>query len=116
MRSTRAIGIELTSAYARRRPLTSSSVRCDPSPRIDTVDAPSPPPLLTDGLVAAPAIATAYVLLPLAALARAFGPSLTEDALLPLVVARTLWLATFILFLAVYAPMLLRSRPDGKPG
>ncbi len=67
-------------------------------------------------MVAAPAIATAYVLLPLAALARAFGPSLTEDALLPLVVAGTLWLATFILFLAVYAPMLLRSRPDGKPG
>lgn len=66
-------------------------------------------------MAAAPAIATAYVLLPLAALARAFGPSLSEDALLPLVVAGTLRLATFVLFLVVYAPILLGSRPDGKP-
>jgi len=47
---------------------------------------------------------------------RAFGHSLTEDALLPLAVAGTLWLATFVLFLVVYAPILLLSRPDGKPG
>ncbi|HYF08255.1 MAG TPA: NnrS family protein [Acetobacteraceae bacterium] len=57
----------------------------------------------------------AYLLLPLAALTRAFGP-----ALLPSTVAYGLaggfWVAAFGLFLAVYGPMLLRPRADGKPG
>jgi uncharacterized protein involved in response to NO len=67
-------------------------------------------------LVAAPPIVAAYVLLPLAALARAFGPALTGGGLAPLVLAGMFWLAGFGLFLLVYAPILLRPRADGKPG
>lgn len=67
-------------------------------------------------LVAAPPIVAAYGLLPLAALARAFGPLLGGDPVVPLAVAATLWVAAFMLFLRVYAPVLLCPRPDGKPG
>jgi uncharacterized protein involved in response to NO len=67
-------------------------------------------------LVASPLTVAAYVLLPLAALARVFGPALIEDGLLPLILAATLWLAGFAMFLLAYAPILLRPRADGKPG
>jgi uncharacterized protein involved in response to NO len=67
-------------------------------------------------LVAAPPIVVAYALLPLAALVRAFGPHLCGNAMAPLAVAAALWIAAFALFLLVYAPILLRPRPDGKPG
>ena len=67
-------------------------------------------------LVAAPPIVVAYALLPLAALVRAFGPRLCGNAMAPLAVAAALWIAAFALFLLVYAPILLRPRPDGKPG
>lgn len=67
-------------------------------------------------LVASPATVAAYVLLALAALARAFGPALTGGGIAPLAVAGAFWLAAFGLFLAVYAPILLRPRADGKPG
>src|SRR5918997_800392 len=49
----------------------------------------------------------AYVLLTLAALARAFGPVLLPGSLVPLAAAGALWVAAFALFLAVYAPILL---------
>jgi uncharacterized protein involved in response to NO len=66
-------------------------------------------------LVAAPPTVLAYVLLALAAPMRAFGPSLVPG-LLPLVLAAALLVAAFLLFLWVYAPILLRARADGKPG
>ncbi len=58
-----------------------------------------------------------YGLLTAAAAVRVFGP-----ALLPfpytaiLVMAAALWTAAFALFLAVYAPILLSPRADGRPG
>lgn len=56
-----------------------------------------------------------YVLLPLAALARAFGPLVLPGSA-GLALAGALWLAAFALFLWGFAPMLLAPRPDGKPG
>ncbi|MCY1450583.1 hypothetical protein D9M71_674040 [compost metagenome] len=64
-RSIRAIGMEFTSTAPlalemvpiQRLPSTSTSERFTPRPRRSTVAAPAPPPLLTCGLVAAPAMA-----------------------------------------------------------
>jgi uncharacterized protein involved in response to NO len=68
-------------------------------------------------LVVSRPIVAAYGLLAAAAVVRVFGA-----ALLPLpyteviVLAAALWTAAFVLFLWVYAPMLLSPRVDGKPG
>jgi len=68
-------------------------------------------------LVVSRPIVGAYGLLAAAAVVRVFGA-----ALLPLpytaviVLAAALWTAAFVLFLWVYAPMLLRPRVDGKRG
>lgn len=68
-------------------------------------------------LIVDPVIALAYLLLTAAALVRVFGL-----AVLPLpypaiiVLAALLWTAAFGLFVAIYAPMLLSPRVDGKPG
>jgi uncharacterized protein involved in response to NO len=67
-------------------------------------------------LVASPATIAAYVLVALAALVRVFGPGLTGDPLVPLVLAATFWVAGFGLFLLAFGPILLRPRPDGEPG
>ena len=68
-------------------------------------------------LVASRPTVLAYALLPLAALARAFGPVLLPDsALATLAVAGALWVAAFALFLVAFAPILVRPRADGKPG
>lgn len=67
-------------------------------------------------LVAAPATVAAYVLIPLAALVRAFGPAVCGPSLEPLMLAGALWVLGFACFLVVYAPVLLLSRPDGKSG
>ena len=61
--------------------------------------------------------AYAYALLTAAAAVRVFGPGwlalpYTEVVLL----AAALWTAAFVLFLMVYAPILLSPRLDGKPG
>lgn len=62
-------------------------------------------------------IAAAYGLLAMAAVVRVFG-----FALLPLdyptvvLLAGILWLAAFIPYVVVYAPILLRPRADGRPG
>jgi uncharacterized protein involved in response to NO len=66
-------------------------------------------------LVAAPPTVLAYVLLALAALTRGFAPVLA-GGLLPLAVAGALWVLAFALFLIEHTPVLLRPRPDGKPG
>lgn len=68
-------------------------------------------------LVVARPTVWAYGLLTAATAVRVFGP-----AWLPLpyfsvvLLAATLWTAAFVLFLAVYAPILLSPRVDGKPG
>jgi uncharacterized protein involved in response to NO len=56
-----------------------------------------------------------YVLLPLAALARAFGPAVLPGAT-GVALAGALWLAAFALFLWGFAPILIAPRADGKPG
>jgi uncharacterized protein involved in response to NO len=68
-------------------------------------------------LIVARSIAYAYGLLTTAAAVRVFGP-----AVLPLpytmvvTLAAAFWTAAFVLFLRVYAPILLSPRADGKPG
>ncbi|WP_439580578.1 NnrS family protein [Elioraea sp.] len=66
-------------------------------------------------LVASPLAAAAYVLIPAAALLRAFGAEILPY-MAALAVAGTAWLAGFTLFLIAFAPMLIAPRPDGKPG
>ena len=59
----------------------------------------------------------AYGLLTAAAATRVFGPELLPMAYTQVVLlAGGLWTAAFVLFLGVYAPILLSPRADGKPG
>ncbi|HEV2285536.1 MAG TPA: NnrS family protein [Steroidobacteraceae bacterium] len=59
----------------------------------------------------------AYGLLAAAALARVFGPAMLPLPYLgDILLAAALWTVAFLLFLAVYAPILLSPRADGKPG
>jgi uncharacterized protein involved in response to NO len=68
-------------------------------------------------LVAAPAIAVAYVSLVLAVAVRVFGPQLLPSAYVTvMLIAGALWVLTFLLFVVIYAPVLLRPRVDGKTG
>ncbi len=67
-------------------------------------------------LVATPATVAAYVLLLAAALLRVFSSLAGEAALAVLMAAALCWVAGFVLFLVVYAPMLMGPRADGKPG
>jgi uncharacterized protein involved in response to NO len=68
-------------------------------------------------LVAAKPIVAAYLLLTLAAIVRVFGPlaapSMVQNTW---TVAGALWIAAFLIYCAVYAPILLRQRIDGLPG
>lgn len=66
-------------------------------------------------LVAPPAVALAYLLVPLSALLRAFGPALLP-ATAAFCLAGVAWIGAFAIFVAVFAPMLVTRRPDGKPG
>jgi Uncharacterized protein involved in response to NO len=62
-------------------------------------------------------IAIAYGLLALAALVRVFLPSVPGIEYVRTVELSALaWLAAFALFVAVYTPILVRPRADGKPG
>ena len=66
-----------------------------------------PPPIMT----------LAFIAITLAALARVALPLLFPAAYTQVMtVAGLVWIAAFGLFVAVYAPMLLRPRVDGKPG
>lgn len=66
-------------------------------------------------LIASPMTVAAYVALTLAAVLRVTGP-LLPDYQGALAAAGGLWTVAFLLFLIVYAPILLRPRPDGVPG
>jgi uncharacterized protein involved in response to NO len=68
-------------------------------------------------LAAAKPIVAAYVLVTLAAVTRVFAPVVAPA--MPQItwtVAGILWLAAFLLYCAVYAPILSRPRIDGRPG
>jgi uncharacterized protein involved in response to NO len=68
-------------------------------------------------IVAAKPTVVAYVLVNLAALVRVLGPMLAPDlAIVATVVAGFLWTAAFATFTAVYAPILIAPRADGRPG
>ncbi len=68
-------------------------------------------------LVAHKAVAVAYGLVSLAALARVAGPALLPTAYIEVIMASGgLWTAAFAIFVAVYFPVLTQPRRDGKPG
>jgi uncharacterized protein involved in response to NO len=68
-------------------------------------------------LVVSRAVAVAYVLITIAALARTLGVAfLPSHYLFTLAIAAVAWTASFAIFLAVYAPILWRPRVDGKAG
>lgn len=67
-------------------------------------------------LLAKPATVAAYVLLLAAALLRVFSGVAGADALGVQIAAALCWVTAFLLFLMVFAPMLVLPRADGKPG
>jgi len=68
-------------------------------------------------LRAHPVTVAAYLLLTLAVAVRVFGPSIAPASYVGVVMtAGTLWFTAFLLYVAVYAPVLLMPRADGKPG
>lgn len=66
-------------------------------------------------LVAPRLTVAAWVLLPISALLRVFGPILIPGAS-AYAAAGVLWILAFGLLLAAHGPMLLQVRADGKPG
>lgn len=68
-------------------------------------------------LESAPLMTLAYIAVNLAALSRVVLPLLLPTAWATLMaIAGFLWMAAFGLFAAIYWPILLRPRVDGKPG
>ena len=64
-----------------------------------------------------PVTVAAYVLLTVAVVVRVFGSSLLPVSYAAVVmIAGTTWMVAFLLYLAVYAPILVTPRADGKPG
>lgn len=66
-------------------------------------------------IVAAKPTVAAYILLTLAALVRVLAP-LLPDMNLAYSIAGLCWVAAFILYSLVYAPILISRRADGRPG
>jgi uncharacterized protein involved in response to NO len=61
--------------------------------------------------------AVAYVLVTLAVLVRVFVPPLVPAWFVAgLATASSLWIAAFLIYLVIYAPMFFRPRVDGRPG
>ncbi|HEX2494209.1 MAG TPA: NnrS family protein [Steroidobacter sp.] len=68
-------------------------------------------------LVVAPMITLAYALLTLAVFVRVFAGVLwPQQYVLMISIAGVAWALTFLIFLVVYAPILIGPRADGKPG
>jgi uncharacterized protein involved in response to NO len=67
-------------------------------------------------LEAAPLTAAAYVLVTLGAAARVIASLIESDLQILLAGAGMAWAGGFLLYLVVYAPILLRPRGDGRPG
>lgn len=65
----------------------------------------------------APVMALSYLLVALGAALRVFGPAVLPLAYTTTIfLAGVLWIAGFFIFAAVYTPILMRPRADGKPG
>jgi uncharacterized protein involved in response to NO len=68
-------------------------------------------------LLASRLIGSAYTLLSLAAVMRVFAPPLAPGVYRwSVMVAGTLWICAFGIFIVVYTPILLRPRIDGRQG
>ncbi len=67
-------------------------------------------------LIAPPAAVIAYASITTAALLRVAAPLVANGNLALLTASGILWAAAMALFAAVYAPILIRPRIDGKPG
>jgi uncharacterized protein involved in response to NO len=68
-------------------------------------------------LVVSRAVTVAYVLLTVGAVLRVFGAALMPDwYLLALSASGGAWMLAFLIFVVVYAPILILPRPDGKRG
>jgi uncharacterized protein involved in response to NO len=68
-------------------------------------------------LQAHPLTVAAYLLLTIAVVVRVFGPPLFPGHYVGVVMtAGTLWSFAFVLYLVIYAPILVTPRVDGKPG
>ena len=68
-------------------------------------------------LQAHPLTVAAYLLLTIAVVVRVFGPPLIPGHYIAVVMtAGTLWSFAFVLYLVIYAPILVTPRVDGKPG
>lgn len=68
-------------------------------------------------LIASPSITASFVLLNLGVALRVFGPLLHPGSyLLQIQISGCLWGLAFALYLLKFTPILLRPRPDGKPG
>jgi uncharacterized protein involved in response to NO len=62
-------------------------------------------------------VAVAYGLLAVAVIVRVFGPNLLAmNYASAVLVSAALWIAAFVAYLAIYGPILVRPRADGKPG
>jgi uncharacterized protein involved in response to NO len=69
-------------------------------------------------LQASPPLAVAFGLVNVAALLRVFAAWwMPDEWYVPLIVAAGMaWIAAFVLFLVLYAPILIRPRADGLEG
>ena len=68
-------------------------------------------------LVVAPSIAAAYLILTLGGLLRVFGAALfPSNYLWTLTIAGLCWTVAFLIFVIVYAPLLMSPRADGRQG
>ncbi|MDN3652032.1 NnrS family protein [Thalassotalea ponticola] len=62
-------------------------------------------------------VSIAFILVPLAALLRSFGPIIwPHNHLLFIQLSSLCWLIAFAIFLIKYAPVLMQPRKDGRPG
>ncbi|SDB74309.1 NnrS family protein [Belnapia rosea] len=66
-------------------------------------------------LMATPGMIAAWLLIPAAAVVRAFGPVVMSGTA-TYAAAAAFWILAFGLFLGAHGPMLLWARPDGEPG
>jgi uncharacterized protein involved in response to NO len=68
-------------------------------------------------LCAPPLVSLAFILVNIAAVVRVAGPLLTLRYTKAVIgAAGALWITGFVLFLLVYAPMLIQARIDDRPG
>lgn len=67
-------------------------------------------------IVAPPLTVVAYLLISVAAVARIAPMVWPEAYRMGIMISGVSWSIAFLVFAAVYGPLLLRPRADGKPG